>query len=365
MDVNSLLSPPEAKRPEPFLSSSNRQTFTPLNSFNADNQLPPMSKIQQSSTQNRLPLSPPISPYTAAPKHNASYSPPANTERDPELFPIEEDGSVAPGPLFPPDIAATVDSHMMNRKEVDARYQPTREEYMAVASMVSSVVKQMKVNPVAWHRRERAYLDKRAAARRPLGSGKQHNNQQNTREYQKIAPKKPKAGAAKKEKHPELAPKPTRIARPPRQPKHQISESADGENQISPKSPGKPATKEDVDYNSIPDLSPPIETLSDNSKSMKIDWKGQIRDLSQDPDRYLLHEKEVQVAGILRLSCAQYLTAKRRIFIARINCEKDGKEFRKTDSQQACKIDVNKASKLWTAFEKVGWLDRSWISKYL
>ena len=40
-------------------------------------------------------------------------------------------------------------------------------------------------------------------------------------------------------------------------------------------------------------------------------------------------------------------------------------EFRKTDSQKACKIDVNKASKLWSAYEKIGWFDLRFITPHL
>jgi hypothetical protein len=70
------------------------------------------------------------------------------------------------------------------------------------------------------------------------------------------------------------------------------------------------------------------------------------------------------LAANLRLDAATYLTSKRRMFIARLNCLKISKEFRKTDAQQACKIDVNKASKLWTAFDKVGWLDKHWVARF-
>jgi hypothetical protein len=96
-----------------------------------------------------------------------------------------------------------------------------------------------------------------------------------------------------------------------------------------------------------------------------VDWKGQPIDLSKDPHARLLHPDEVALAGNLRLDCATYLTSKRRIFERRLQCLKTGKEFRKTDAQQACKIDVNKASKLWTAFDKVGWLDAHWVRKYI
>ena len=83
------------------------------------------------------------------------------------------------------------------------------------------------------------------------------------------------------------------------------------------------------------------------------------------PHRQLLHPDEVTLAGNLRLDCATYLTSKRRIFERRLQCLRMGKECRKTDAQQACKIDVNKASKLWTAFDKVGWLDARFMRQFL
>ncbi|THC94382.1 hypothetical protein EYZ11_006143 [Aspergillus tanneri] len=107
-------------------------------------------------------------------------------------------------------------------------------------------------------------------------------------------------------------------------------------------------------YDSINDYSPPLETLGGNAKALKADWKGQMLDLSNDPDRELLSPAEFNLAATLRLSCATYLCSKRRIFEARVKALNMGKEFRKTDAQQACKIDVNKASKLWTAYERVG-----------
>ena len=113
--------------------------------------------------------------------------------------------------------------------------------------------------------------------------------------------------------------------------------------------------RDDTDYNSLEDLSPPVSTLGSNAKALKADWKGQMLDLSNDPDRHLLSSAEVNLAATLRLSCATYLCSKRRIFEARVRALNVGKEFRKTDAQQACKIDVNKASKLWTAYDRVGW----------
>ena len=42
-----------------------------------------------------------------------------------------------------------------------------------------------------------------------------------------------------------------------------------------------------------------------------------------------------------------------------------GKDFRKTDAQKACRVDVNKASRLHTAYEKVGWFDRRFVEGFL
>lgn len=124
------------------------------------------------------------------------------------------------------------------------------------------------------------------------------------------------------------------------------------------------ATREDADFEAIFDMSPPLETLP-GPKCLKADWKGTVLDLTDDPHANLLHPAELYLASVLRLSCASYLTSKRRIFQMKVEREKVGLKFMKTDSQKACKIDVNKASKLWTAYEKVGWFEKRYIQQYL
>lgn len=125
-------------------------------------------------------------------------------------------------------------------------------------------------------------------------------------------------------------------------------------------------SREDTKYDSLTDYAPPLSTLKEKGvKEFEMDWKGQVLDLSNDPDKSMLDPLEVKLAATLRLSCATYLCSKRRIFEARVNALKIGKEFRKTDAQQACKIDVNKASKLWIAFDRVGWFDPVYFRKYL
>jgi hypothetical protein len=129
--------------------------------------------------------------------------------------------------------------------------------------------------------------------------------------------------------------------------------------------PDRKVAREDKDFNALPDYCPPKDSLPNKMNSLKVDWRGAPIDLRNDPNVLDLHPDEVALAGNLRLDCATYLTSKRRIFIKRVECIRIGKEFRKTDAQQACKIDVNKASKLWTAFEKVGWLNPKWVRQYV
>lgn len=119
---------------------------------------------------------------------------------------------------------------------------------------------------------------------------------------------------------------------------------------------------------SIPDYSPDVTTTlpPNNSKCLKIDWKGQPMDLSNDPNlNKLKHPGEILLASILRLPIAVYLDSKRRLFYEKVSRLKQGKSFRRTDAQKACRIDVNKASRLFAAFEKVGWLNDELFEKYL
>lgn len=110
---------------------------------------------------------------------------------------------------------------------------------------------------------------------------------------------------------------------------------------------------------SIPDYSPDaFATLpKGNTRCLKIEWKGQPMDLKGDPNLDKLHPAEVLLASTLRLPCNVYLDSKRRLFYEKVNRLRNGMPFRRTDAQKACRIDVNKASRLFAAFEKVGWLN--------
>ena len=370
MDINSLMSPPDHVI-DSFNKDVRRTSGSISSSLHGD--------ISTATRANKhpLPMSPPVSPYSKsiANPSESPATPPAQTVSDPVLYPVEDGQTPSPpqAPLFAPheleDHQRLVDFHLRNRSS-GAFELPTREQYHLVLTFKSQVMKHYKANPKSWLRKERALLeaDRRAGAHR----------------YHAIVPAKPK---------PFIAAKPSRTQRADRVTKpHAVTSGSVAPRPIRSGGPGAGANtsanpgkrsfsrtsatpepsrratapnREDKDFDSIVDYCPPVSSLPDRPNSLKVEWKGQPIDLSSDPHAKMLHPDEVLLAGNLRLDCATYLTSKRRIFERRLQCLRVGKEFRKTDAQQACKIDVNKASKLWTAFDRVGWLDARWVRRFL
>ena len=381
-DISNLMSPPELPPYESFAQSTMAKSTSQVTSD--------MRKVPG----HNAPISPPISPETLLDDNafSPSVSPKTNTTcKDPILYPAQELANSSPQrPLFSPDesVAAQriVDEHVHARSHALFQHAspPQREDYELALLFKSQVMKKFTENPKGWLQRERAQLleDRRAGARHnqfrlhPVLAAKPQPIRQHVQRIVKPA-----------------APKPVRA--PPHQVHqahhqvhhHQSSAAAAPPRPIRANPPpirAVPATKvvksptpepasrrivapnrEDKDFLSLPDICPPLTTLPPKSNSMKVDWKGAPIDLSADPHRDLLHPDELALAANLRLDCATYLTSKRRMFMKRLDCLRIGKEFRKTDAQQACKIDVNKASKLWTAFDKVGWLEKHHVASYV
>ncbi|KAF2840384.1 hypothetical protein M501DRAFT_1010507 [Patellaria atrata CBS 101060] len=362
--VSSLLSPPETKKLESFQSPMAGPTMrTPLSSFSTDKttNLGPLYR-RAASEREGLPPSPPISPYTSAQKeNNAIHSVDGERIRDPELFSDSDRYETVSQdlPLFPQsqsdvDVDSIVSEHIASKES--HINEPTRDEYKLAVSCVSTVYKNYNQNPREYMKRERAIMAEYLS---------RMNKAKNKFPKSNLRTLAPAPSGIKKFKTAPLIGRNPRQPRPPRRtPQTFVYDSFDVH--ASPKTPRAPTNRDDVDYNALPDFSPPTSTLpKGNNKILKADWKGQMLDLSADLDRHLLHEAEVTLAATLRLSCATYLCSKRRIFQARIEALKIGKEFRKTDAQQACKIDVNKASKLWSAYEKVGWFRPEFFEQYL
>lgn len=366
LTVSSLLSPPEMKRSESFSSpKASGMARTPFSSFSSEVSHPSIADRMWTqpilSANREAYASPPISPYDPQSQKENIECTEESEVRDPQLFvPSDAVASISPDePLFPPEPVDPVADNLVREHMSSSQYsslvsKPAREDYLLAVSLVSRVGKAYNRNPMAWYQQEREF-DQRYG---------KPNRVQKRLVLKKLAPA-PSAGP-KKQKI--ALPRLPRTPRPPkRTPQSRVYDSFDHyPPSVSPKPARLPTNRDDTDYNSLPDYSPPIDTLpKGNSKVLKADWKGQMLDLSNDPDRHLLHEAEVNLAATLRLSCATYLCSKRRIFQARIEALRIGKEFRKTDAQQACKIDVNKASKLWSAYEKVGWFKREYFEKFL
>ncbi|SCU84567.1 LANO_0C01728g1_1 [Lachancea nothofagi CBS 11611] len=120
-----------------------------------------------------------------------------------------------------------------------------------------------------------------------------------------------------------------------------------------------------MSWEKLPDYSPPLSSLPNNNKCLKVEWKGSSMDLSDDPLKQFLHPAELQLAQILRLPCDLYLDSKRRLFLEKMHRMKQNLAFRRTDAQKACRIDVNKASRLFAAYERIGWLQDDKFEKFL
>ena len=142
--------------------------------------------------------------------------------------------------------------------------------------------------------------------------------------------------------------------KPPRAPKAR----AGGSNSASS------SRVHDISPSQLEDYSPPVGSLP-VGKSLRAEWKGAPMDLSQDPNLHLLHPAEIHLAAVLRLPADIYLDSKKRLFAEKVHRLSQGLPFRRTDSQKACRIDVNKASRLFSAYEKVGWLEDDLFTKYI
>jgi hypothetical protein len=104
-----------------------------------------------------------------------------------------------------------------------------------------------------------------------------------------------------------------------------------------------------------------LDTLGPNA--MKVEWKsGKKIYSSSEFTRFQglkdvkFHAKEIDLAGTINMvHLAQYEESKRLIFKFWFERKSLGLSFTKTHAQQAAHVDVNKASALWTAFDKAGW----------
>lgn len=383
--ILSLMSPPESKPIDSFTSAvraSQSPSVVLQSSFSSNNKLAPMSSNASPDKTTRILPSPPVSPWTSKQYIERSGKAPtddkevAYSARDPLLYPDSQSASSLPAdqPLFSsePSLKAAqeiVSRHIATHKFKNTVTPPSIDEYLLALSCVSTVGQHYNQNPGAYLKRareesEEQYWKAKRICGKPGVKPASHiaiapaPAQKQSRKATKITPTSTPIQRIKRT--PKATPKGSPIGKLVNYPSKGRSETPE----VRPQGAKRP---EDVDYSSLPDYSPPRSTLpSGNPKSLKADWPSpNVLNLTSDPDRHMLHEAELNLAGTLRLSCATYLCSKRRIFGARLEALRIGKEFRKTDAQQACKIDVNKASKLWTSYDKVGWFNPRYFEQYL
>lgn len=366
-DISNLMSPPE---PTPL------DNFGPSIVVNTSRQTNPIALKPAVPAE---PISPPISPYTpTANSHNAVAI--RGGEADPILFPNSSDvSSTSPQALFSSPVRSStetekdresrdrVERHIASRPTTMFREvsPPRAEEYGLAIAFQSTVMEQYNKDPKGWLRRERRFLmqdrEANAARHRKLYSRNTDVKLPTTltTPSKVTKPEKPRRIVRAPVAPARIAPNTSGA------PHRRMSSARPTSSTPEPRSRLVAPSREDKDFDSLPDYAPDITRLPNKPGILNVDWKGNSLDISNDPNLHLLHQEERTLAAKLRLDPATYLTSKRRIFVARVNCAKIGKEFRKTDAQQACNIDVNKASKLWTAYEKVGWLDMAWVKPFL
>ena len=395
--IYSLLSPPKEKRKDSFDLHSPRAmaVLTPNSSFTMATS--PHKMVVAPSTPPQLgPTTPKITAYLSPvspqfqdvkcklPREESEGS------QDPQLFAGSDSGDnglPSDVPLFSHrtprsdrmdvdlDQPASVISQHMRRMSSQqstvstiSSSMPSKADYELVAACFREMNRPLQMNVIKFVREDPlGFLRRNKAELASIGKTPPKKKQSSKPSHRRVLSATP---TFKKQRTAVLAPKPRPVRAAPRQPMvqtfyaHGFQEIKHTSPQL-PKAPRPISTREDTDYASIPDYAPSLSSLGNSPRSLKVEWKGSPLPLDNDPDRHLLHDVEVAAASALRLTCAQYLTSKRRIFAAKLDKLRTGKEFRKTDAQQACKIDVNKASRLWAAFDRVHWFDREHFTRWL
>ncbi|KAK6527866.1 hypothetical protein TWF281_009134 [Arthrobotrys megalospora] len=276
------------------------------------------------------------------------YDAPLNDENQRPLFELSElDRESSALPLKSISVSITN----------SPKTQQVRKE-VAVPTFRSTAWQDCFKDPREYFRRERLFL------RQQINSAKAARSVKPT--VQSITPKATTPGP--KKSHQRSRSSGSEIMASPRD-KVRIHRNADNKvvkPKFSRQSKPVTTTRKDIHFSTIEDVTPSVELLPDNPRCLHVDWSGAPLDISNDPDRQLLHKAEQHLASTLKLSCGQYLTQKRLIFLERVTRLRAGNPvFSRTHAQQVCHIDVNKASRLFAAFEKVGWLSPQALKQHL
>lgn len=272
-------------------------------------------------------------------------------------------------PLFPstlsnaPKLRQVVQEHIYARRTSDpvGNY-PSEDEYLLVATFKEDMYRHFVKNPKKWLGRERAQLVADSRARKAHLKDLQPKPPAPHLGTTAAAKPSPMLSATAPQHQDKIAKKKLSKPRSATRQRPQVSNSSVLQHaprrEAAAKSANKPKNR---DYKSIDSYCPPLETL-DRFKPRELD--GGALDLSDDPLKGLLHAVELPLAANNKFNCETYLYCKRRIFHERLAFYHEGKDFKKTHAQNACNVDVNKASRLHVEFEKWGWFQPEWMSNF-
>ncbi|KAK6520395.1 hypothetical protein TWF506_000659 [Arthrobotrys conoides] len=361
--INTANQMPRTPEPSPFKRPAMSFSPRPDSSGFSESRHGDKKSLSQSGI-----LSPPLSPYinrqisevpsdlspTILNRDPVLYDAPLNDENQRPLFELSEtDRESSASPVNP-----------ISSRIVEASTAGPARKVATVPTFKSTAWQDCFRGPGEYFRRERRFLKQQIDAARAA-----------------------RAATAAKSFKPVTHSMPAKATTPGPKRSHQRSRSSGSEIIASPKDKvrihrntdnkvakpkfsrqSKPVTttRKDIHFLTVEDVTPPVELLPDNPRCLHVDWSGAPLDISNDPDRHLLHKAEQHLASTLKLSCGQYLTQKRLIFLERVTRLRAGNQvFSRTHAQQVCHIDVNKASRLFAAFEKVGWLSPQALKQYL
>ncbi|KAF3918395.1 hypothetical protein ABW20_dc0104534 [Dactylellina cionopaga] len=352
---------PRTPEPSPFKRPSTNFTYSPRPDSSSgfveirhnDKKIPLQSGI----------LSPPPSPFIARQLSEVpSDLGPSIHNRDPVLYdtPLGDENQ---RPLFEPSesylepsVATSKNSPLQNI-DISKQQNWTLRKEAAVPKFKSTAWQDCFRNTLEYYQRERSYL------RQQINSAKLARSTKPI--IQNLSPKVVTLGP--KKIHHRSRSTGSEIMTSPKE-KIRIHRNADNKvakPKFSRQSKPVVTTRKDIHFSTVEDVTPSVDLLPDNPRCLHVDWSGAPLDISNDPDRNLLHKAEQHLASTLKLSCGQYLTQKRLIFLERVTRLRAGNPvFSRTHAQQVCHIDVNKASRLFAAFEKVGWLSPQALKQY-
>lgn len=119
----------------------------------------------------------------------------------------------------------------------------------------------------------------------------------------------------------------------------------------------------DSPIGSIPNFEPSFTGIPKRTIERAVKKAGCVVNVSSSKDfggTDLLHgfdSREILIMKAFKLTPLQYADTKRRFFAEKARRTMLSVSFKKTDAQKACRIDVNKASKLYEVFGSLGLLD--------